>query len=427
MKKIIYVVLDGLGDLPISELGAKTPLEAAFTPNMDRLAQKGKSGLVFPVARNIAPESDVAVISLLGYDVYKYYTGRGPLESFAEGLKVENGNLALRVNFATVESDGRVIKDRRVSRSLSSDEAVALTKEINSKVSLANATFELKNTIGHRGVLVIRGMHSKLSAWVTNTDPAYDREGVFGIAKDRFENTLMQSSPMKGHEDDAEAKEAAALVNEFTAKSNRILNDSAVNKKRILENKPPANLLLCRDAGDHLPEFPQISSLYNIRFGSFVQMPVERGIALLTGIEVIDIPISTGHLDVDYPVWAKIALGAMQEYGGIYIHIKGTDEPAHDGNFRLKLEIIESIDKFFFTNLLSGLDLSRTIIAVTADHSTVCSVKAHTADPVPFLISGGNLKPDGSLSFSERASRLGSIGEISGQQIMPLLVESAKE
>ena len=427
MKKILYIVLDGLGDLPIKELNNKTPLEAALTPNMDRLAQKGRTGLVYPVGKGIAPESDIAVISLLGYDAHKYYTGRGPLESFAEGLVVNDGNLALRVNFATVNADGKTIKDRRVGRNLTSEEAGILAKEINSKVTLSSSTFEFKNTIGHRGVLVIRGMRSKLSGWITNTDPAYDREGVFGVAKEKFENLVAESFPMLGYENSAEARESAGILNEFTQKSHQVLNDCALNQKRIAEKKMPANVILSRDAGDHLPKFPKIDSLYNTKFGSFVQMPVEKGIALLTGMDVIDVPESSGHLDVDYPVWAKIALDSLKKYDGIYVHIKGPDEPGHDGDFKAKKEIIEAIDKFFFTNLLPKLDIANTIVAVTADHSTVCSIKAHSADPVPILVCGSSIKPDGSLSFSEKAAKLGSIGEIVGQEIMPLLVKSAQD
>ncbi len=426
MKKILYIVLDGLGDLPIKELNNKTPLEAAITPNMDRLAQKGKTGIVYPVGKGIAPESDIAVISLLGYDAHKYYTGRGPLEAFAEGLTIHDGNLALRVNFATAESDGKTIKDRRVGRNLSTDEATALAKEINSKVTLSSATFEFKNTIGHRGVLVIRGMRSKLSGWITNTDPAYEREGVFGVAKEKFENLVMESKAMPGYENSQEAQEAANLLNEFTKESHKVLNESLVNKKRISQNLLAANIILSRDAGDHLPKFLRIDSLYNIKFGSFVEMPVERGIALLTGMEVIDLPASTGHLDVDYPVWAKVALDSIKKYDGIYVHIKGPDEPAHDGDFNKKKEIIEAIDKFFFASLLPKLDIGNTVIAVTADHSTVCAIKAHSADPVPLLICGG-IQPDGSMSFSEKAARLGSIGEIKGRDVMPLLVKFAKE
>ncbi len=427
MKKILYIVLDGLGDLPIKELNNKTPLEAAATPNIDRLAQRGKTGLVYPVGEGIAPESDIAVISLLGYDAHKYYTGRGPLEAFAEGLTINDGDLALRVNFATLDADGKTIKDRRVGRNLSTDEATALAKEINTKVALSGATFEFKNTIGHRGVLVIRGMRSRLSGWITNTDPAYARDGVFGVALEKFENLVMESKPMPGYENSAQVQEAAFMLNEFTQKSHKVLDDSLVNKKRVSENKLAANIILSRDAGDHLPKFPPISSLYNIKFGSFVQMPVERGIALLTGMEIIDVPESSGHLDVDYPVWAKVALGSIKKYDGIYVHIKGPDEPAHDGNFNKKKEIIEAIDKFFFTSLLSSLDLTNTVVAVTADHSTVCAIKAHSADPVPLLISGGNIKPDGSLSFSEKAAKLGSVGKMRGREIMSLLVKSAQE
>lgn len=427
MKKILYVVLDGLGDLPIKELGGKTPLEAAVTPNMDRLAQSGRTGIVYPVGKGIAPESDVAVISLLGYDAHKYYTGRGPLESFAEGLNINDGDVAFRVNFATVGDDLKTIKDRRVGRNLSTEEAAALAKEINAKVTLSSATFEFKSTIGHRGILVIRGMHQKLSGWITNTDPAYGRYGVFGVALDEFENRVAVSVPIQGHEEDLSAKESSKLLNEFTEKSIKVLNESAINKKRISEGKLPGNLILSRDAGDRLPKFPSILSIFNLKFGSFVQMPVEKGIALLTGIDVIEVPQSSGHLDVDYPIWAKIALDSMQKYDGIYVHLKGPDEPAHDGDFLNKKESIEAIDKYFFSSLLPELDIANTIVAITADHSTACAIKAHTADPVPLLICGGNIRPDGSMSFSERAAALGSIGELLGNQILPYLVDLSKE
>jgi 2,3-bisphosphoglycerate-independent phosphoglycerate mutase len=269
-------------------------------------------------------------------------------------------------------------------------------------------------------------MHNKLSGWITNTDPAYDREGVFGVAKEKFENFVAESAPMPGYENSQEAKEAARLLNEFTQKSHKVLSESLVNKKRVSENKLAGNAILARDAGDHLPKFPDINNMYNLKFGSFVQMPVERGIALLTGMEIIDLPESTGHLDVDYPVWAKVALDSIQKFDGIYVHIKGPDEPAHDGDFNKKKEIIEAIDKFFFASLLPKLDIKNTVIAVTADHSTVCAIKAHSADPVPLLVSGADIKADGSMSFSEKAAKLGSIGELRGQEIMPLLVRLAQ-
>ncbi len=425
MKKILYVVLDGLGDLPIHELNNKTPLEVAATPHMDRLTKLGCTGILYPVDKGIAPESDIAVISLLGYDAKKYYTGRGPLESFAEGLKVLPGNLALRVNFATVDSDGKSILDRRVGRNLTTDEATALSKEINSKVKLSSATFEFKNTIGHRGVLVIRHNNKNLSGWITNTDPAYDREGIFGIAKEKFEKKVLDSQPLPEYKDSPEARDAAVLLNEFTRKSHQVLSQSEINKKRVAENKLPGNIILSRDAGDHLPEFPSVKSLYNLKFGSFVQMPVEKGIALLTGIEVVEVPLPSTHLEVDYSIWAKITLKKIIEFDGLYIHIKGPDEPAHDGDFNKKKEVIEIIDKFFFSPLLKKLNLKDTIIAVTADHSTVCKMRAHSADPVPLLIAGGGIASDGSQSFSERVASKGSLGQIRGLELLSLLIKFA--
>ena len=427
MKKILYIILDGLGDLPIKELADKTPLEAALTPHMDRLAQKGITGLIYPAGKGIAPESDVAVIFLLGYDAHKYYTGRGPLESYAEGISVHDGDLALRVNFATVADDGKTIIDRRVGRNLTTEEATALSKEINFKVILSSGTFEFKNTIGHRGILVIYGQRKRLSGWITNTDPAYGREGVFGVALEKFPNTILESKPVEGYENDPQAIEAAKLLNEWTQKAHRVLQSSKINQKRIQEKKMPANAIVSRDAGDHLPKFPSIKESRGLKLGSFVQMPVEKGIALLTGIEVVEIPQSTGKPEVDYPLWAETALKKMHDFDGLYIHIKGPDEPAHDGNFYRKKEAIEAIDKFFFANLIPGINLSDVVIAVTADHSTPCKLKAHSADPVPFLVAGGTIKPDGSMSFSEKTARLGSLGEMMGQDVLPLLVKLARE
>lgn len=427
MKKILYIVLDGLGDLPIKEFEDKTPLEAAFTPYMDKLAQKGKTAVVYPVGKGIAPESDVAVICLLGYDAHKYYTGRGPLESYAEGLSVHDGDLALRVNFATVASDGKTIIDRRVGRNLTTQEASILSKEINSKVTLSSGTFEFKNTIGHRGILVIYGQRSHLSGCITNTDPAYGREGVFGVALEKFPNIVLKSMPIAGYESDKQAVEAANLLNEFTEKSHKVLEESEVNKKRAKEGKMAGNIIVARDAGDRLPKFPSFAETFGLKFGSFVQMPVEKGIALLTGIEVVDIPQSTGDPKVDYPLWAKTAIERISDFDGLYIHLKGPDEPAHDGNFNKKKESIEKIDKFFFANLIPRINFQETIVAVTADHSTPCKLKAHSADPVPLLVSGGNIKPDGTMSFSEKTAKAGSLGELDGQDIMPLLIKYAQE
>jgi len=425
MKKIIYIILDGLADAPIKELKNKTPLESAVTVSMDRLAREGITGLVYPVERGVAPESDLALLSLLSYDPSVSYTGRGPLEAYAAGITMSEGNIALRVNFAAIAKDGKTIIDRRAGRDISHEEACALAKEINSKVSLTSATFEFQHTVGYRGVLVIKGMHTKLSGYITNTDPAYERKGLWGIARPDFPMSVQTVVPLSGYENFYEAREAAALINEFTVKCSRVLEKSPVNKKREEANKLPVNMVLCRDAGDRLPKLVSLREKTGVAFCAFVQMPIEKGIARLAGMDLIEFPSSMGHLDVDYPIWAKVARDAMKRYDGVYIHLKGLDEPAHDGDFRKKKEILEMIDKFFFAHLISELDIKNTIICVTSDHATLCKLKAHSSDPVPVLISGGSVKPDGSTCFSERAARDGSLKIIKSRDIIPLLLKLA--
>lgn len=433
MRKILYIILDGLGDLPLANLGDKTPLEAAITPIMDSLARKGKSGVMYTVGRGIAPESDIAVISILGYNPSKYYTGRGPLEAHAAGLKVGDGDLAYRVNFATLEQGrelfGRRIVDRRVGRNLKQEEARKLSKVINSEIKLTSfsADFEFLNTVGHRGVLVIRAKEGKLSGRVTNTDPAYRKEGPFGVANESFEPNYLQCQPEAGFEGISEAQTAAALTNEFMQRSHEVLEEAEINRKRKRDGNLPANIILSRDAGDKLPKFPKIRDVYKMKWGCFVEMPVEKGIAILTGMEVIQVPLPTGKPETDYPVRAKKVMEVIEDFDGLYIHLKGPDEPGHDGDAQKKKEIIEGVDKFFFGQLLPELSLKEVIMAVSADHSTPCSLKAHSDDPVPLIISGGSVDSDGTSDFSERACSQGSLGELVGTELLPLLVKLAKE
>ncbi|MEE9488212.1 MAG: alkaline phosphatase family protein [Candidatus Brocadiales bacterium] len=426
-KKILYIVLDGLPDgrYALRELGGKTPLEAADTPNLDLLAERGKTGLMHTVRKGIAPESDVAVISILGYNPVLYYTGRGPLESFAAGLDIKPGQLALRANFAT-KGTGREILDRRVGRNLSTEEASALCKEINSRLKLDSvpATFRFKNTIGHRAVLVIRSTPHKLSGEITNTDPAYGREGILGVALEEgsYPNQVQLARPLNNCKDMKAAPLAALLVNEFTVKSSEILKDSPVNKARRSRRCKPANLILLRDAGDRLPRFPNIERKFGKKFACLADMPVESGIALLTGMDVVKIPPPTTDPKKDYALRVKKSLEALRKYDAIYVHIKGPDIYGHDGDGIGKKKSIEAIDRFYLGPVLNGIDLQDTVVAVTSDHSTPCQLRSHSDDPVPLVICGGPVKPDRIMSFSERACGKGALGEINGPQLMPAIV-----
>lgn len=418
MKKILYIVLDGLGGRPEPSLNGKTTLEAANTPNMDSLAKKAKLGLMDPIAPGIAPESDAAVLSILGYDVDKYYTGRGPLEAYGADIEVRDGDLAWRANFATVDENTLKILDRRAGRNLSTEEAKALAEEVNQKVKLDGAEFIFKATVGHRGVLVIRKKDGKLSANVENIDPGYKKHGPYSIAITNPPTEVQECIPL---DDSIEAKESARLTNEFVKKSFEVLKNSEINKKRISEGKKPANIILLRDAGDSLPKIPTLNELYNLSFGSIVEMPVERGIALLTGMKEVPIEDSS-----NYRLWAEKTLYALEKYDGVYAHLKGPDVPGHDGLVNAKKESIEKIDAEYFTNLLPYLDFSKVVVVVTADHSTPCSLKAHSEDPVPLMIVTDGITPDGLDYFGESSCAKGSLGRIKGTELMPLLVKLAR-
>jgi len=423
--KLIYVVIDGMGDLPIGELGDRTTLEAAQTPNMDMLAKSGRTGMMYTVGKGIAPESDVAVISILGYDPFRHHAARGPIEAIGAGLEVRDGDLALRCNFATIDQDGRII-DRRVGRSLTTEEAWVLAEAVNREVELDRypVDFEFRSTFGHRGALVIKSKNNPLSGEITNTDPAYERVAGLGVVKREVEMVLQKARPM---EDTEEAKISAELVNEFVQKSHIVLERHEINTRRVAEGKLSGNLLLTRDAGSKLPDFPNINDKYGVKFACFVDMPVERGIARLAGMHVVELPPPSGNLESDYSLRADKLLGSLPYYDGFYIHIKGPDEPGHDGDFHLKTSIIEAVDKHLFGNLLPNIDLNECIVCVTADHSTPCKLKAHSDDPVPLLISGDKVPGDDVDRFSEKDCRGGSIGTLSrGTLLMPILMRLLK-
>jgi 2,3-bisphosphoglycerate-independent phosphoglycerate mutase len=425
--RILYVILDGLGDDPLDALGGKTPLEAARTPNLDSLARRGVNGYVTTVREGIAPESDIAVFSILGYDPHEHHTGRGPIEAVGAGLEVNDGDLAYRVNFATVERDGDgwAIVDRRVGRDLTNDEAHSLAEEVQESVSIPGASFDFRATIGHRGVLVLRADGGPLSAEVENSDPAYARRGALGVALETFDNHVVRVAPVAGHESDAAANLAARLTNEWLAASYDVLSASQVNKEREARGKMPGNFVLTRDGGDHLPDLVPFKEKFGPSFGCFVEMPVELGIARLTGMGVVEAPTGIPPAE-QYEAWAELALEALDGYDGLYVHLKGPDVPAHDGDHEAKIASIEEIDSIFFAGVLDSLDLGRTIVAVTADHSTSCARKAHTDGPVPLLVAGGSATSDGVETYGETASRKGSLGHLLGPEIMPNLVRLAR-
>jgi 2,3-bisphosphoglycerate-independent phosphoglycerate mutase len=424
--KLIYLVIDGMADLPIKELENRTPLEAADTPNMDFLAKTGKTGLMYAVGKGIAPESDVAVVSILGYDPFKYEVSRGVLEALGADLPFEDGDLALRCNFATLGS-GNEIVDRRVGRSLTTEEATELAGAINEQIRFRSypASFQFENTLSHRGALIIKSEDKRFSGNITNTDPAYKRVKGIGVAEAEAEMILKKCKPLDKTE---EAKISADLVNEFTQKSIAVLDEHEVNKKRVKEGKLKANVILTRDAGDRLPRFPHLSQQYGFSFVCLADMPVERGIARLAGMHMVELPPPSKSLERDCRLRVEKLLENLALYDCFYIHIKGPDEPGHDGDFNLKTQLIATVDKYFVGNMLKKINLEDCVICVTADHSTPCKLKAHSDDPVPLLISGNKIRADKVQKFSEKECKKGELSILPhGTELMPKLTKYLKE
>ena len=424
--KLIYVVIDGMGDLPIKELGNRTPLQAAKTPHMDFLARNGKTGLMYTVGKGVAPESDVAVVSILGYDPFRYSVGRGVFEALGAGLNIKDGDLALRCNFATL-GHGKEIVDRRAGRNLTTEEAEELSKAINEKVKLEShlADSEFRNTLGHRGVLIIRSKAKPLSSQITNTDPAYTRIKKLGVAEAEVEMFLRKCKPMDETE---EAKISAELVNEFVEKSHSVLDKHEVNRRRVADGKLKANVILTRDAGNSTVRLFNINERYGFNFVCLADMPVERGISKLAGMHIVDLPPPSKDLAEDCMLRVKKLLNVLPLYDCFYVHIKGPDEPGHDGDFELKTRLIAMIDKHFLGSLLQRIRLEDCVICVTADHSTPCKIKAHSDDPVPVLIAGDKIEGDRVGGFSEEECGKGSLGVLKrGTELLPKLIELLKK
>jgi 2,3-bisphosphoglycerate-independent phosphoglycerate mutase len=254
---------------------------------------------------------------------------------------------------------------------------------------------------------------------VSNTDPAYAKEGSLGVALETFDNRAAAAEPLDGTE---EARRGAELTNRWVEEAGRVLDASEVNRRRRAEGRLPANLVLTRDGGDHIPRLQPIKERFGPSWGCFVEMPVERGIARLLGMAPVDAPTGMPRRE-QYAEWASLAAEAMGGYDALYIHIKGPDIPAHDGRAVEKRDVIEDIDEAFFGELLPLIRADRTILAVTADHSTSCVRKAHTADPVPLLVAGPGVGSDQSETFGERAARTGALGMLTGTAIVPQLVQ----
>jgi len=415
--KIVYVLLDGIGDLPNSSLNGLTPLEAAYTPNLDSFARNGAMGRVISVGKGIAPQSDIAVFNMLGYSFDDgSYVGRGVIESIGCDIDFRDGDLALRGNFATIDDKFRIL-DRRAGRVIGVEEARAICKTLceNIKFSDEDAYLAIEPTVAHRVVIRLRHNKLKLSDKITNTDPAYDKVDGMGIAKAITGEMYVQKSEAK--ENTEQARVAAKLLNEFTTQVIQLLRHHPINRARVVAGKKPMNCILARDSGNRYPVVEPINKRHGIEVACIVDMPVEIGIS-----RVLNMKIFQGGQVNDYEEKAKVAAKSLDKVNAVYVHIKGPDEFGHDGDATGKKKNIEEIDKSFFGTLKKELKKDTSIV-VSGDHSTPCIKKGHSDDPVPLLISGTKIENDGSARFTENYGRRGSLGLLMGATVLPTAIK----
>lgn len=380
--KIILLVMDGLGGLPLTPDGL-TELEAAHTPNLDAIAKTGSLGLSIPVARGVAPGSGPAHLGLFGYDPLVYDIGRGVLEGIGIGLEVREGDVAVRGNFCTLDADGR-ISDRRAGR-ISTEEGekrIALLHDIQ----LPGIETQIRIGEGYRFALVLRG--EGLSDALDDTDP---------------QATGVPPLPVRART--PEAQRTADLVNQWVAEATRRLADHA-----------PANGLTLRGFATD-PRLPKYSDVYKLKAACVAVYPMYKGVSQLVGMDIVETDMHDSVQD-EFNHVARV----YDEYDFIFCHIKYTDSRGEDGNFDAKKAVIEQVD----AALPTLLALDPAVLIVTGDHSTPAKLKAHSWHPVPTLLHApATAMPDRAQAYGERECMTGALGQFPAADLMMLALAHA--
>ncbi len=403
--KVLMVIIDGVADRPVN---GKTPLSAAKTENLDKLAEIGINGIMDTIAPGIRPGSDTAHLSLLGYDPFKYYTGRGPIEAAGAGIDVKPGDVAFRVNFGTVKGEGsvfdKIVVDRRAGRVSDTEE---LVKAVNENVKL-DVEFVLKKGSGHRAALVLRG--ENLSDKITDTDPKKVGEKV------------KRCKPLS-----EEAEFTARVVNDFMEQSHKILDEHPFNAERERRGELKANVLLLRGAGK-VPHIPSFEEKFGMKLAVVAGTTLIKGIGRILGGDVIEHERITGEKNTDLNLKVRKALEALETHDFVLLHIKATDEYGHDGDFEGKKSFIEKIDEAIEPIL--DLNFEEVCLIVAGDHSTPVKVGEHTADPVPITIVFDGVRVDEVKEFNEFSAYKGGLCRIRGLDVMNIvldLIDKAKK
>jgi len=398
-RTAVFVVLDGLGDRPLKELGGKTPLDAAKTPVFDRLAAEGQSALMNVIGPGITPGSDTAHLALFGYDPMAEYPGRGPLEAFGAGLETKPGDVAFRSNFATVD-DNMVVLDRRAGRTFAPKEQAELQEALDG-IEIDGVRVRFIATVEHRGALVLEG--EGLYADISDVDPHETGKKIL---------TVRALKP--------EAEKTAKVVNELIRVAYERMRGLETNKERAKKGQPLANAILLRGPGRHSDVLP-LPERYGIKAAVIAGGALYIGTAKYVGMEHIPVEGQTGTIDTNFDnIAAKTIETIESDFNYVFVHIKATDNASHDGNAKEKVLAIERTDTMIGKILDAVGD--KVVIAVTGDHSTPVSTEEHSCDPVPILFWSNFIRPDSVKKFSEIEAAKGALHTIRGIDVMPLLL-----
>lgn len=397
MKHII-ILGDGMADWAVPALGNKTLLQYAETPYMDLLARMGRTGMLKTVADGFHPGSEVANMSVMGYDLYKVYEGRGVLEAASIGVELESGDMAMRCNIICVE--GETLKNHSAGH-ITTEEADELIQFLNQH--LATERIRFYTGVQYRHLLVIKGGDKRVSCV-----PPHD------IPMQPFRQNMVKA-------DCPEAQSTAELLNTLILKSQELLATHPINLKRVSEGKDLANSIWPWSPG-YRPKMELLSQKYPaIRSGAVITaVDLIRGIGHYAGLQCIDVEGATGLYTTNYEGKAQAAIEALKENDFVYLHVEASDEAGHEGNIDLKLKTIEYLDKRAIGPIYEAIKNwdEPVAIAVLPDHPTPCEHRTHTAEPVPFLIYYPGIEPDDVQCYDEVACRQGGYGTLEKDQFM---------
>lgn len=401
--KYIIVLGDGMADEPLAELGGKTPLEAAETPVMDRLAREGRVGRFVTVPAGFHPGSEVANMTVLGYDVTTSFEGRGVLEAASMGVDVPEGYMAMRCNLITV-SDGKI--KNHSGGHISTEEASQLIADLDKELGDDVVTFY--PGVSYRHLMLIKNGDKRVTC-----TPPHDVPGT------PFADVMVKA-------DVAEAEPTAGLINSLILKSQKFLAGHPVNLKRQAEGKDPANSIWPWSPG-YRPLMKPLSEKFPVKDGVVISaVDLIFGIGAYAGLRRIDVEGATGLYDTNYEGKAEAAIDALRNGADfVFLHVEASDEAGHEGDIELKKRTIEYLDKRILSPIVEASESfgEPLAIAVLPDHPTPCRLRTHTSEPVPFLIYKPGMTPDDVTSFSERSASQGAYGTVSGDEFMNLLMK----